>query len=762
MVSRRPPKRFRAESYRILRQRRSAVAAATYLFDAENQDRAEQKKHRGYAKRRFDVECAPQRADKKAGAKIAECVYRGQRSEGHSVLLLRSASGGDRVFQCILRAFKRPGEWENHGEQDQRLGSCAKKEGGQDRDAIAAGEDEFSLRQVIREPTADIRRARREKIVERIERDGERRSAGQTVSRNEHAGGVKNQERVREVARAEHPDAEEELSEFVWQRPDADQKRLLFATLDRALAHEKQKAERGDEPRHERPKKYLAKIVPGFFKKPERGNRSCNRADGVHQPFEAEGAAVRPRRSIRGKQRFFCRRAHTAAKPANGARDNELVRMSRERECGSRNRRHRISENGNWFSFFPAIGVVACRELCKAGEAVGDSFDRAEPRRAGADDRKKRRKNRRCGFVAPIGKEGSQADAEDSSVEPGFSFGGVGHLFFCGAIENDADFFERHESAADHLVQPRQNCFNLFRRFNHFHHDRQVLRQTENFIRVVSACAAVAAHAAQYSRSRKSFAAQQLDNRFVERFAVPFVGFTDVNPHQRSFAFKLFMSHGALPQILKTIRQANSRDGKQKAREHAGANIRRSAQPFAILQHFCGFPTETGKRGVAAEKTDGDRDAPVRRNHHAVQSELTDEAEKKASAEIDQQRAIRKRTAHAKLHDSLKSVSRKRADGAEECNQENVQRVTPPEIVYVQRHRGEAGNLCRLKVETIANAAGKFARVIPVGSAEGIGIVDLIAGIGDILRGETDRQFLAKRFSERNRTFRVIGKMLRS
>src|SRR5262249_30199600 len=133
-------------------------------------------------------------------------------------------------------------------------------------------------------------------------------------------------------------------------------------------------------------------------------------------------------------------------------------------------------------------------------------------------------------------------------------------------------------------------------------------------------------------------------------------------------AFKFFMLHDVSFCCLEAIRQTNSSNGKQQPKNHARADIRRSAKPFAFFQHFRGFPTKARKRGVAAEKSDRDRNSPVRGNHHAIQRELADESKQKTSAEIDEQRAIRKSTTHANLRHALQTVARECADGSEECN----------------------------------------------------------------------------------------------
>jgi len=60
------------------------------------------------------------------------------------------------------------------------------------------------------------------------------------------------------------------------------------------------------------------------------------------------------------------------------------------------------------------------------------------------------------------------------------------------------------------------------------------------------------------------------------------------------------------------------------------------------------------------------------------QRELPNEAKQKTSGEIDEQRSIWKRSAHANLHDALQAVPRERAGGAEQRNKENLQSLHLP------------------------------------------------------------------------------------
>ncbi len=64
-----------------------------------------------------------------------------------------------------------------------------------------------------------------------------------------------------------------------------------------------------------------------------------------------------------------------------------------------------------------------------------------------------------------------------------------------------------------------------------------------------------------------------------------------------------------------------------------------------------------------------------------------------------------------------------------------------------------------LKMETVANFSTDLARIVPVCSTEGVGVVQEIAAIRDVLGGKSDGQTLADGFGKRDRDFCVIGKV---
>ena len=116
-------------------------------------------------------------------------------------------------------------------------------------------------------------------------------------------------------------------------------------------------------------------------------------------------------------------------------------------------------------------------------------------------------------------------------------------LFLGRAVEDDADFFEGDEAAIHHFVEAGKDFFDALGGLDDLENDGQVLRETKDFVGVIDARPAITRDAAKNGCARKAFFAQHFDNRFVERPAVPFIGFADVNAHQRAFAFKFLVRH---------------------------------------------------------------------------------------------------------------------------------------------------------------------------------------------------------------------------
>ena len=116
-------------------------------------------------------------------------------------------------------------------------------------------------------------------------------------------------------------------------------------------------------------------------------------------------------------------------------------------------------------------------------------------------------------------------------------------LFLRGAIEDDADFFEGDEAAVHHFIEAGKDLLDALGGFDDLENDGQVLRETKNLVRVIDARAAVAGDAAQDRCAGEAFLSQHFDDGFVERLAVPLVGFADVDAHQRAFAFEFLVRH---------------------------------------------------------------------------------------------------------------------------------------------------------------------------------------------------------------------------
>src|SRR6266852_1051463 len=117
-------------------------------------------------------------------------------------------------------------------------------------------------------------------------------------------------------------------------------------------------------------------------------------------------------------------------------------------------------------------------------------------------------------------------------------------LVFSGAVEDDADFFEGDEAAVDPFVEARENFFDALGRFDDFEDDGKILRQAQKFIRVIDAGAAVAADATNDGGTGEAFFTEHLDDGVVESFAVPFVGFADMDAHQGALTFEFLVGHG--------------------------------------------------------------------------------------------------------------------------------------------------------------------------------------------------------------------------
>src|SRR5882724_2296644 len=82
------------------------------------------------------------------------------------------------------------------------------------------------------------------------------------------------------------------------------------------------------------------------------------------------------------------------------------------------------------------------------------------------------------------------------------------------------------------------------------------------------------------------------------------------------------------------------------------------------------------------------------------------------------------------------------------------------ESVARARHPCNESSFTSSEMETVAKLSSELPGIIPVRSAKGVGVIEEIARIADVLRGERDSETLAEGFSERERKLRVAGEMV--
>src|SRR6266702_939442 len=107
--------------------------------------------------------------------------------------------------------------------------------------------------------------------------------------------------------------------------------------------------------------------MPSGFEEPERSKRSGDGADGVHEAFEAEGAAVGARRNVSGEQSFLRGRTHAAAQPCGGAAEEYVIGVRRESERRRRKGGEGVTKDGEWLAALQAIGKVAGGKFGETG-----------------------------------------------------------------------------------------------------------------------------------------------------------------------------------------------------------------------------------------------------------------------------------------------------------------------------------------------------------------------------------------------------------
>jgi len=102
------------------------------------------------------------------------------------------------------------------------------------------------------------------------------------------------------------------------------------------------------------------------------------------------------------------------------------------------------------------------------------------------------------------------------------------------------------EAAVDHLVKAGENFFDALSGLDDFEDDGQILREAEKLVSVIDAGAAIAADAASTVAPRSRLC-EAFDDGFMERFAVPFVRFPDMDAHQGALALKFLVASLVTP-----------------------------------------------------------------------------------------------------------------------------------------------------------------------------------------------------------------------
>jgi hypothetical protein len=81
-----------------------------------------------------------------------------------------------------------------------------------------------------------------------------------------------------------------------------------------------------------------------------------------------------------------------------------------------------MPEHNEGFATSEAIGEMAGGQFREAGEAVRNALDGAKPRRARSDRSQESGEDGGSGFMAPVGEQAGETDAEDGAVQPMFVF----------------------------------------------------------------------------------------------------------------------------------------------------------------------------------------------------------------------------------------------------------------------------------------------------------------------------------------------------
>ena len=146
--------------------------------------------------------------------------------------------------------------------------------------------------------------------------------------------------------------------------------------------------------------------------------RTEHRANRIHGAFKSKRAASLFRRNAVGQQGVARWPAAAAPDPAERAHQQNRRPRLREgvSECGKPG--GEISDDAGWLAQLGTIRNPTSPQFREAGNSVRDPFDHAQRECRRAQACEKRRQNRGCGFVAPIGEQAGEADAEHAAREP--------------------------------------------------------------------------------------------------------------------------------------------------------------------------------------------------------------------------------------------------------------------------------------------------------------------------------------------------------
>jgi hypothetical protein len=108
---------------------------------------------------------------------------------------------------------------------------------------------------------------------------------------------------------------------------------------------------------------------------------------------------------------------------------------------------------------------------------------------------------------------------------------------------DDLHLLEREHPFADHLVEDRHHAVDLLRRVDDLDHDGEILGEPQDPRGMEPRVRAEPLDPSQDGRPRQPLLAHALDDRLVERLAVPSVGLPDEKAQKLAFSFEL---HSAL------------------------------------------------------------------------------------------------------------------------------------------------------------------------------------------------------------------------